>query len=223
VQRAAEDEATVEVGDTGTGIPPDLQPLLFDPFFTTKGDRGTGLGLPQVLAVVERHGGRIEVDSAPGRGTTFRLHFPIAAKPDEAVGEITEKASGDGGRSIRVLVVEDERQLARMARLVLTQRGHHVIVASTGEEALAHLAHEAFDLVISDLSLGTGKNGWDVADEVRTNWPGTRFVLITGWGAGIDPTEARLRGVDEVIAKPYRISDLRQIADRVAGAPDTVG
>ena len=68
--------------------------------------------------------------------------------------------------------------------------------------------------------LGAGKNGWDVAAAVRQQSPGTRFVLVTGWGAAIDPEEARKRGVDEVIAKPYRIADLRQVADRIASGLD---
>ena len=221
-QRASEDEAIIEVRDTGSGIPPELHSLIFDPFFTTKGERGTGLGLPQVLAIVERHSGRIDLESAPGRGTTFRMRFPIVAEPAAIVDDFTEKPASNGGRSIRILVVEDEQQLARMASLVLSQRGHHVVVASSGEDALERLREKAFDLVISDLGLGAGKNGWDVAEAVREDWPGTRFVLVTGWGAGIDPKEAQRRGVDEVIAKPYRIADLRQIADAVAGSPDAM-
>jgi ATP-dependent Lon protease len=80
-----------------------------------------------------------------------------------------------------------------------------------------YLEEQPFELVISDLGLGAGKNGWELADAVRERWPRTRFVLVTGWGAAIDTTEARARGVDRVIAKPYRISDLRQVADHVAG------
>jgi CheY-like chemotaxis protein/anti-sigma regulatory factor (Ser/Thr protein kinase) len=213
------DEALVEVKDTGTGIPEELKERIFAPFFTTKGERGTGLGLPQVVAIVERHTGRLEVDSTPGEGTTFRLRFPLVARPEPAPAEPHAEKNRPISvttHSIRVLVVEDEEQLARMASLVLTQRGHHVAVSMSGDEAIARLHDECFDLVISDLGLGSGKNGWDVAAEVRKNWPATRFVLVTGWGAGIDPKEARDRGVDEVIAKPYRIADLRQIADRVA-------
>ncbi len=211
------EDAVLEVRDTGTGIPPELQQRIFDPFFTTKGERGTGLGLPQVVAIVERHGGRIELESAPNRGTTFRLRFQRVMPPEAQPQETPpDRPISIVPHPIRVLVVEDEEQLARMASLLLTQRGHHVVVATSGEAALERLQDEQFDLVISDLGLGAGKNGWDVAAEVRAHWPKTRFVLVTGWGAGIDPHEARAKGVDEVIAKPYRIADLRQIADRVA-------
>jgi PAS domain S-box-containing protein len=219
--RRVEHEAIVEVRDSGTGIPDELQALIFDTFFTTKGERGTGLGLPQVTTIVQRHSGRIELDSGPGRGTTFRMHFPIVSEPAAIVEDIAVPDE-NAARSIRILVVEDEQQLARMAGLVLSQRGHKVTVVCSGEAAIEQLSAQSFELVISDLGLGTGKNGWDVADAVRKRWPGTRFVLVTGWGAGIDPNEALIRGVDEVIAKPYRIAELRQIADRVAGLAETL-
>jgi PAS domain S-box-containing protein len=219
--RRVEHEAIVDVHDNGTGIPLELQARIFETFFTTKGERGTGLGLPQVVTIVERHAGRVEMDSAPDRGTTFCLHFPIVTEPAAIVDDVDEQADG-AARSIRILVVEDEQQLARMAGLVLSQRGHHVTVVNSGEAAIEQLSAQSFELVISDLGLGTGKNGWDVADAVRKMWPGTRVVLVTGWGAGIDPNEARARGVDEVIAKPYRIAELRQIADGVAGLDEPV-
>jgi PAS domain S-box-containing protein len=214
------DQVIVKVSDTGTGMPPDVRARIFDPFFTTKGERGTGLGLPQVLTVVERHGGTVDLDSQPDRGTTFTLKFPKAADGRGRGHAMAEHKVSAPLRRIRILVVEDEEQLARMAGLVLTQRGHQVVVAGGVDEALEHLG-EKFDLVISDLGLGPGKNGWDLAEAVRKRWPGTRIVLVTGWGAAIDPAEAHERGVDEVIAKPYRIADLRQVADHVAGAPQS--
>jgi len=120
-----------------------------------------------------------------------------------------------------VLVVEDEEQLAKMATLVLSQRGHHAVMTTSAEEAVALLEEDpGFDLVISDLGLGPGRNGWELADIVRRRWPSTRFVLVTGWGAAINPVEARARGVHQVISKPYRIAELRQVADEVAA---TVG
>jgi PAS domain S-box-containing protein len=215
--REHDDRIVIEVRDTGTGMPPEVQARIFDPFFTTKGERGTGLGLPQVLTIVERHSGTIHLDSEPDRGTTFRLSFPRPRDRRRRKGPPVETPDLAPVRGIRILVVEDEQQLARMAGLVLSQRGHHVLVAASAEEAIAYLEEKSFELVISDLGLGPGKNGWDLAQAVRERWTGTRFVLVTGWGAAIDTAEARARGVDRVIAKPYRISDLRQVADHVAG------
>ena len=105
------------------------------------------------------------------------------------------------------------------SRACVHQRGHAVSVVNSGDAALAILREgSAFELVISDLGLGPGRNGWDLADAVRVNWPATRFVLVTGWGAAIDLAEARARGVDRIVAKPYRIAELRQVADDVAAA-----
>jgi nitrogen-specific signal transduction histidine kinase/CheY-like chemotaxis protein len=212
------DWVILEVRDSGTGIPRDVQSRVFDPFFTTKGEHGTGLGLSQVTAIVKRHGGTIELRSTPSHGTTFRLKFPrAAASARRAEHSSAQNTVAAPKRRIRVLVVEDEKQLARMASLVLTQRGHQVIVASTGEDALDLLEHERFELIVSDLGLGSGKNGWDLAGAVRARWPDTHFVLVTGWGAAISLKDAQARGVHEVISKPYRIADLRQVADRLAG------
>jgi signal transduction histidine kinase/CheY-like chemotaxis protein len=219
--RRVGERVQVEVQDSGTGIPPQVRARIFDPFFTTKGERGTGLGLAQVLSTVQRFGGTIDLDSEPGRGTTFRLMFPYAARTAAVRQPTPERAQTSANRSITILVVDDEPQLARMAALALAQRGHHVLVARSGEEALAELQQRRADLVVSDLGLGSGINGWDLAEEVRKRWPGTCFVLVTGWGAAITPDEARERGVNQVLAKPYRIAELRQIADRVAAGPET--
>jgi signal transduction histidine kinase/ActR/RegA family two-component response regulator len=217
------DRVIIEVHDSGGGIPLDVQPRIFDPFFTTKGERGTGLGLPQVVSIVERHTGTVDVQSDAQHGTSFLISLPAseeAAAPDSPGA--AERPAAPPVRSIRILIVEDEEQLARMASLVLKQRGHEVSVVNSGDAALALLREEsAFDLVISDLGLGPGKNGWDLADAVRQSWPACRFVLVTGWGAAIDLAEARARGVDRIVAKPYRIAELRQVADDVAAASAT--
>ena len=211
------DQVVLEVRDSGTGISRDVQSKVFDPFFTTKGEHGTGLGLSQVTAIVKRHGGTIELRSTPSHGTTFRLKFPkAAAYARRATDKVAHAAVAAPKRRIRILVVEDEKQLGRMASLVLTQRGHHVVVSPTGEDALEQLEHARFELIVSDLGLGSGKNGWDLAQAVRARWPKTHFVLVTGWGAAIDLKDAQARGVHEVISKPYRIADLRQVADRLA-------
>src|SRR5205814_10417574 len=167
------DRVVIEVRDTGPGIPADIQPRIFDPFFTTKGEGGTGLGLPQVLSIVERHAGTVDVESSH-HGSTFRLSLPAsdAAAVALRMGGVVDRPLL-AARSIRVLVIEDEQRLARMASLVLKQHGHRAVVAASGEDAIAMLEEEqdAFELVISDLGLGAGKNGWDLADFVRERCP----------------------------------------------------
>jgi PAS domain S-box-containing protein len=209
VARRQDDLVVLEVIDTGVGMTPDVRARLFEPFFSTKGERGTGLGLAMVFGIVERHGGEIAVESAPGRGSTFRLTFP-AAGPD---GRSAPAATAPTGiRPLHVLAVDDEPALGRMAALMLAPDGHAVVVATSAEEALEHLAVEPFDLVISDVGMGAGMNGWELAEQVRTRYPGVRFALATGWGAQIDPEEAHALGICAVLPKPYRLADMRSLA-----------
>ena len=100
-----------------------------------------------------------------------------------------------------------------MAALVLRTGGHTATTAASGEEALDRLATESFDLVVSDLSMGAGMNGWDLADQVRRRWPTLPVVLLTGWGASIDLAQAQEHGVTGVLSKPYNMADLLSIVE----------
>jgi CheY-like chemotaxis protein len=190
-------------------MPPEVQEHIFEPFFTTRHTRGTGLGLAQAAKAVERHGGSIQVRSAPGEGTTFSLTFPLAVPVSVTRAEPLTRAA-QAIRPLHVLVVDDEPANAQLAATVLGLVGHLVTIAHSGGEALTHLARQRFDAVVSDLGLGAGINGWALAARVKQCWPGTVFVLVTGWSASIDAEEARAAGVATVIAKPYRLSVLQQ-------------
>jgi PAS domain S-box-containing protein len=207
-------EGIIEVVDSGLGMTAAVQQRVFEPFFTTKGEAGTGLGLAMVFGIVEQHGGHIEVRSAPGAGTTFRVTLPLvteSAKEVEGDGSsgVTPTPSGPA-LPLRVLVVDDEPMMTRAVARMLKPSGHAVREAASGEDALAVLATQAFDVVVSDLGMGAGMNGWELADAVKRRWPEVRFLLATGWGAAIDPGEAHARGVEAVLAKPYRPSELLQ-------------
>jgi len=136
-----------------------------------------------------------------------RLTF-AAATARIATPQPVGMSAGGPARQLRILIVEDLPALAGMLAHMIQHRGHVVIAAGSGEEAVEWLERSSFDLVISDLGLGDGMNGWELAERVRSRWPGVRFGLATGWGATIDPLEARNRGVVSILAKPYTISDL---------------
>lgn len=200
-------EAVIEVADTGIGMPEEMLGQIFEPFFTTKGEHGTGIGLPTVFRIVERHHGTIAVRSKVGAGSTFTIRLPIANAP---IAAPASPARTERGPTQHVLVVDDDHRLAEMARQMLELDHHDVTTANSAEEALRHLDAAPFDVVICDLGLGAGMNGWELAATVRQRWPGTRFILATGWGAELDAAEAQTRGVDAIIAKPFTVADLRR-------------
>jgi two-component system cell cycle sensor histidine kinase/response regulator CckA len=164
-----------------------------------------------VFGIVDRHGGHIDLRSAPGAGTTFRIALPLVQAPlgnPSAISAISEPVRMEPQRPLRVLVVDDEPMMTRAVARMLKPSGHVVSVAASGEEALDQLAEQTFDVVLSDMGMGAGMNGWELADVVRRRWPGARFLLATGWGAAIDPVEALTRGVERVLSKPYQLTDL---------------
>jgi CheY-like chemotaxis protein/nitrogen-specific signal transduction histidine kinase len=213
--------AVVEVADSGIGMGADVQAHLFEPYFTTKGERGTGLGLSLVYGIVERHGGEIAVDSAPGRGTIFRLLLPLAqAEPAPAAEPPAQRAPAPAARASprRILAVDDDAGLLRLVVEMLRVDGHQVTAAASGAEALERLAAEPFDLMITDLGM-PGLSGWELADTVRNRYPDLPVVLATGWGAAIDQEEAEAHGVRAVLAKPYRLTDLQRVVATCATLP----
>jgi CheY-like chemotaxis protein len=185
-----------------------MQVRLFEPFFTTKGEHGTGLGLVMVLGIVEQHGGRIAVESAPGHGTTFGITFPASGGALAGVAAPTAPASSV---ALRIVAVDDEPALVELFAAMLSALGHTVTTAASGEAALGYLAAEPYELVITDVGMGAGMNGWEPAAEIERMTPGLPVVLATGWGAMIDLDDARARGIMAVMAKPYRLADLQSI------------
>ena len=97
-------------------------------------------------------------------------------------------------RPLRVLAVDDEPMMTKAVVRMLKPSGHLVSVAASGEEALEKLAEQTFDVVVSDMGMGAGMNGWELAEAVRTRWPGVRFLLATGWGAAHGPRRGARQG-----------------------------
>ena len=205
------------VRDTGIGMSEDVRRRAFDPFFTTKGARGTGLGLSVVYGIVSRHGGRVRIDSRENVGTTVTLQLPVFR------GAATVQPQDPGPvemGSARILVVDDEEELAQMLADILRLEGKHVpeVITNAGE-ALGRLASDPPDILFTDLGMPV-LSGWELAAQARTLHPGLPVVLVTGWGHQLDPDRVRESGVVGVVAKPYRIADIRRaVAQALAAVP----
>jgi PAS domain S-box-containing protein len=203
-----DDEVEIEVGDTGVGMTPEVQARIFDPFFTTRGVDGTGLGLAVSWSIIQRHGGTIEVKSAPGKGTHFYLRLPVregipAVAP---APPIPLPASAPG---IRLLVVDDEPFVASVLATILGRHGYQVTLAYNAEEALEHLraGGESYQLVLTDHGM-PGMTGLQLVEEIRHTWPGLPVVLLTGWGETLLQTHVTETLPDAVLGKPINQSDL---------------
>ena len=210
--------ARLTVTDGGEGIPPELVRRVFEPFFTTKPPgKGTGLGLSACHGIVTHAGGAIHVESAVGRGTTFVVYLPLAARAGEAEEADPSRTRHSPGGTERVLVVEDEASLLRVLTRALQDRGYAVRGVGSAEEALEALAEASFDLIVSDLAL-PGLSGADLAHAARERWPSVGLVLMSGHpGAALLPEGVAL------LAKPFTAerlaSQVRETLDAAAARP----
>ncbi len=200
----------LEVQDHGGGIPPEVRERMFEPFFTTKeSGKGTGLGLSLVHAIVRQSGGRIDLESAMGEGTTFRIDLPWYA--GEADGESAgAEAELPRGRET-VLVVEDEEPLRALIRRLLERGGYRVLEAGDGEEALAVArGSEGIDLLLTDVML-PHRNGREVAEAVAAVFPNVRILFMSGYGENTPPGAARL---EKPFGPPKLATTVREILDQ---------
>jgi signal transduction histidine kinase len=210
----------MSISDTGVGIGSEIRERIFDPFFTTKGKaEGTGLGLAMVYGFVKRSKGYIFVFSETGRGTTFTIYLPrsaLAIKQPEAPARGTSMIPL--GKET-ILVVDDEVELAVIAKSILEQRGYTVICADNGPAALQVLEENTtINLVFSDIVMPGGMSGLDLAAIITNKYPHLTVLLTTGFAVEADP----VLGADlnyEVLRKPYRGMEL---AKRVRNLLDNV-
>lgn len=202
-----EEEVFLSVRDSGTGMSPEVKSKIFFPFFTTKGKRGTGLGLSVAYGVVTRHRGEISVQSEEGKGSLFSLSFPASAparKKPEPVKSPLKKVG-----ELSILVVDDDENIRDVLSEMLDFLGHRVASAPDGSEAFNLLDRASYDLVITDLGM-PGVSGWEVARRVKEKNSKTPVMLVSGWGAQIDPSRVVESGIDLVLNKPFHLEDVRR-------------
>ena len=173
--------ALLSVRDEGVGMDEETQTRIFDPFFTTKGSRGTGLGLSIVHGLVTSLGGVVSVDSTPGEGTSFLIDLPAVEAAPEMRARFPSGTTRVRADKVRLLVLEDQPEVRRTTKRLLTREGYDVITAADAEEARARLLDdETIALVVSDVVL-PGQSGPELAREMRALRPDVWFVFVSGY------------------------------------------
>jgi hypothetical protein len=204
----------LSVRDTGSGISPENLRRIFEPFFTTKDvGRGTGLGLAMVFGIVKQHQGWIEVETAMGTGTCFRLLLPAAPKVSAVASEPPDARSAAARGSETILLVEDEPAVREFTVAVLQGLGYRVLQATSGIEALEvwrwHSSRIA--LLLTDLVMPDGLGGVELAARLRQERPALKVVLTSGYANEMTGEAFRQPSGSRFIQKPYNPQALAQM------------
>jgi len=208
----------LEVSDTGCGMSREQQAKIFDPFYTTK-FAGRGLGLAVVQGVVRTHGGAIELESSPGRGTTFRIALPCIERSAVRIArQGTPHAPPEASNAGRtVLLVEDEETLRNAVAKMLRQRGFLVLEAGDGLSAIDRLREKdrTIDVVLLDLTI-PGADSAEVIEEIRRTRPETRIVMTSAYSQSAGSRFAGIPQIAGYIRKPFLANDLAGLLSKAA-------
>jgi signal transduction histidine kinase/ActR/RegA family two-component response regulator len=221
----AERFVRIEISDNGIGIDENLRSRIFEPFFTTKdSENGTGLGLAVVYGVVKNHQGYVDVQSAPGAGTTFQILLPILTTSNgnghrDPAQEAAHEPTADGSYGT-ALVIEDEEAVLHLLRNILAERGYRVLTAMDGAAAVRMYRHnkETIDVVLLDLDLPR-ISGTEVLRQIREENSRARVVVTSGY---LEPElKAALicEGVTRFISKPYMPDEVVAALEAPEGRP----
>jgi CheY-like chemotaxis protein len=215
----ASEYVRLRVIDNGVGIPPEARPHLFEPFFTTKEfGKGTGLGLASVYGIVKQSQGFISVESEPGCGATFTMHFPAVDASTAAGGPVGDIAPGPADGET-ILLVEDEDGVRTIVGAVLRRQGYHVLEAGTPGAAcrLFEEQHKDIDLLLTDVIMPE-MNGPALAQRLIAEKPGLRVLFISGYADVASPIDASNPNVG-FLMKPFQGSVLLAKVREVLARP----
>ncbi|MFN3303273.1 MAG: ATP-binding protein, partial [Roseateles sp.] len=212
------DFVCIAVTDTGTGMPEAVKERAFEPFFTTKeAGRGTGLGLSAVYGFVKQSKGAVALDSAPGEGTTISLYLPVPQRAQAGHAD-SEAGAATVPPGLRVLLVEDDAEVRAVAQRFLTALGCEPSACASAEQALSLLTPDAaFDLLLTDIALGAGMRGTELARIAQQRLPGLAILLMSGFSAELLDADRESPADWELLPKPYSRGQLVQAITRVLG------
>jgi len=205
----------LSVSDTGCGMGAATLKRIFEPFFTTKEvGKGTGLGLATVYGIVKQHRGWVDVESTVGKGTTFRIYFPVANEPAEAPAMETEpllRPNRHNGVET-ILVVEDEAAVRALARRIFQNCGYRVLEAASGDQAveIINRTQEHIDLVLTDLVMPGGISGHELGRMLQARTPSLEVLFTSGYSQDFTVDGFLKEGVNFLV-KPYSPPALLQM------------
>ena len=201
--RATKDRVAIDVRDDGIGMDAETQKRIFEPFFTTKQDVGSGLGLSMAYRTVNRWGGRLEVKSVPGQGSTFTLWLPIWKE------DVSGHVETDAARPARILVVDDEEAVFDVLKTALAE--YDLTPFEEGERALGLFEVGFYDIALLDLKL-PGMSGDVLSKKLKEIEPDLVTVLMTGWDVVED--DGVRNAFDYHITKPFRFNELKDVVKK---------
>lgn len=203
------DYVCFSVTDTGVGMTTEVTEQIFEPFFTRKqmGRSGTGLGMAVVYGTVKDHGGYIDIDTTPGKGTTISVYFPLT-REEHALHEPEAELSSLVGTNQHVLIVDDVYEQRQLASAMLQRLNYTVATAAGGEEAVAYVRDNDVDLVLLDMIMPPGMDGLDTFLALKAVAPEVRVIIASGYSENSRVHRARNLGAGTYIKKPYSIEVL---------------
>lgn len=208
--RRPESWITLCVHDNGMGMPAGVIERVFEPFYTTKEvGRGTGLGLATVWHLISELGGRVDVDSTPGEGSTFCVALPIyPPEPQPPPPKNTHAMAASHTAALRLLVVDDEPVISKLVSTLLRRQGHQLVLVQQGQEAWEHIskAPRDFDALIMDLNM-PGLSGLEVARRARQLGFNRPILVMSGHVTTEDRRELERLGITSIIQKPFSAED----------------
>lgn len=198
------------INDTGSGISKDDLDRIFEPFFTTKPQgKGTGLGMSMVFGFTRRSKGHVKVYSEPGIGTTIRCYLPRSHSVDKAERLTDAKEHPLPGGRETILVVDDEEDLLELAQQYLGELGYAIVTASSSQQALDILAEKpSINMLFSDVVMPGGMNGYELAEQVTTIYPGLRVLLTSGYSSRSLYRNGQARFKANLLTKPYNQDEM---------------
>jgi len=200
----------ISIADTGVGIPREIIDKIFDPYFTTK-QEGSGLGLAICHSIINKHDGFLTVESEPGQGTTFTIYLPALPGQDET--SFIRPGIPRSTRSARVMVMDDEEMLRKLAASQLTILGHKPILVEDGQEAVNRYQElqdkgTPVDVVILDLTIPGGMGGQEAGEQLLAVDPEARIIVTSGYSNDPVMSSFRKYGFKAAIEKPFNLREL---------------